>query len=101
MRTPADMPRQLPRTSRRLRIGVLIAVVVLILLLTTVRGAARLYTSYLWFPAVDVTSVFRGVLVTKLLLAVTFCILFFAMMLASLIVADRFAPDELPDDAAD
>jgi hypothetical protein len=49
MRTPADMPRQLPRTSRRLRIGVLIAVVVLILLLTTVRGAARFYTSYLWF----------------------------------------------------
>ena len=42
MRTPADMPRQMPRTSRRLRIGVLIAVVVLILLLTTVRGAGPL-----------------------------------------------------------
>jgi uncharacterized membrane protein (UPF0182 family) len=101
MRTPADMPRQLPRTSRRLRIGVLVAVVVLILLLTTVRDLARFYTSYLWFQEVHFTSVFRGVLVTKLLLAITFCIVFFAMMLASLVVADRFAPADLPDDAPD
>ena len=101
MRTPADMPRQMPRTSRRLRIGVLIAVVVLILLLTTVRGAARFYTSYLWFQEVGFTSVFRGVLVTKVLLAVTFCVVFFVMMYVSLVVADRFAPAELPDDAPD
>jgi uncharacterized membrane protein (UPF0182 family) len=101
MRTPADIPRQMPRTSRRLRVGVLIAVVVVILLLTTVRGAARFYTSYLWFEEVNFTSVFRGVLVTKVLLAVTFCIVFFAMMLGSLLVADRWAPATLPDDAPD
>ena len=101
MRTPADMPRPLPRTSRRLRIGVLVAVVVLILLLTTVRDLARFYTSYLWFQEVHFTSVFRGVLVTKLLLAITFCIVFFVMMYASLIVADRFAPVDIPEDAPD
>jgi uncharacterized membrane protein (UPF0182 family) len=91
----------MPRTSRRLRVGVLIAVVVIILLLTTARGAARFYTSYLWFVEVGFTSVFRGVLVTKLLLAVTFCVVFFLMMLVSLLVADRYAPDSLPEDAPD
>jgi uncharacterized membrane protein (UPF0182 family) len=101
MRTPADMPRSLPRTSRRFRIGVLVAVVVVILLLTTVRGAARFYTSYLWFQEVGFTSVFRGVLLTKLLLAITFCIAFFVMMLVSLTISDRFAPVEMPDDAPD
>jgi uncharacterized membrane protein (UPF0182 family) len=95
------MPRQLPRTSRRLRVGVLVAVVVLILLLTTVRGAARFYTSYLWFKEVGFTSVFRGVLVTKVLLAVTFCIVFFVMLFVSLTVSDRFAPVSLPDDTQD
>jgi uncharacterized protein len=92
MRTPADFPRRLPHTSRRLRIGLLVAVVVLILLLTSLRGLARFWTDYLWFQEVHFTSVFRGVLLTKVFLALAFVALFFVMMLASLTVADRVSP---------
>jgi uncharacterized protein len=92
MRTPADFPRRLPHTSRRLRIGLLVGVVVLIILLTSLRSLARFWTSYLWFQSVGFTSVFRGVLLTKLFLALAFIAIFFVMMLASLVVADRVAP---------
>jgi uncharacterized membrane protein (UPF0182 family) len=92
MRTPADFPRRLPHTSRRFRIGILVAIVVVIILLTSLRGLASFYTDYLWFQEVGFTSVFRGVLVTKVLLSVAFVAIFFVMMVASLTVADRVAP---------
>ncbi|MDQ6782971.1 MAG: UPF0182 family protein [Actinomycetota bacterium] len=92
MRTPADLPRRLPRTSRRFRIGVLAIVVVAILLLTSLRGLARFWTDYLWFSEVHFTSVFRGVLLTKIALAVVFIAIFFVMLFVSLTVADRVAP---------
>jgi uncharacterized membrane protein (UPF0182 family) len=101
MRIPADLPRRAPRTSRRLRLGVLVAIVAAIILLSSARGLARFYTSYLWFQEVHFTSVFRGVLVTKVLLAVGFCVLFFVLMLASLVVADRVAPRMLPSGGHD
>ncbi|MBO0729760.1 MAG: UPF0182 family protein [Acidimicrobiaceae bacterium] len=101
MRTPTDMPRRLPRPSRRLRLIGLIAVVVLILLLLSLRGLARFWTDYLWFQSVHFTSVFRGVLLTKILLAVVFCLIFFGLMLASLTIADRLAPEVLPDGFSD
>ncbi len=96
MRTPAELPRRMPRTSRRFRLGVLIAIVVVIVVLTTVRDLASFYTSYLWFQEVHFTSVFRGVLVTKVALGASFCVIFFAIMLASLTLADRRAPLVLP-----
>jgi hypothetical protein len=92
MRTPADLPRRLPRTSRRFRIGVLVVIVVAILLLTSLRGLARFWTDYLWFSEVHFTSVFRGVLLTKIALAVVFVIIFLAMLFGSLTIADRVAP---------
>ncbi|HEY1734165.1 MAG TPA: UPF0182 family protein, partial [Acidimicrobiales bacterium] len=73
----------------------------LIVLLTTARDAARFYTSYLWFHEVHFTSVFRGVLVTKVLLALCFCVIFFVIMMASLTVSDRTAPAVLPADSND
>jgi uncharacterized protein len=91
----------MPRTSRRFRIGIIVAIVVLIILLTSARDAARFYTSYLWFHEVHFTSVFRGVLVTRVLLAVTFCVIFFVLMMVSLTIADRLAPDVLPADVND
>lgn len=82
----------MPRTSRRFRIGILVAIVVLILLLTSLRGLARFYTDYLWFHQVGFLSVFRGVLVTRILLAIAFSAVFFALMWGNLIIADRSAP---------
>lgn len=92
MRTPAEMPRRLPVASRRLRVGALVVVLIAIVGLISLRSLARFWTDYLWFGEVQFTSVFRGVLLTKLVLALVFIALFFVMMLASLIVADRSAP---------
>ena len=96
MRSPAELPRRAPRTSRRFRIGVLVAIVVVIVILSSARGIARFYTTYLWFREVHFTSVFRGVLVTRIILAVVFTAFFFVLLLASLTIADRWAPRVLP-----
>ncbi len=95
MRTPQDLPRRLPTSSRRFRIGLLIGIVVLIVLIASLRGLAGFYTDYLWFQSVGFTSVFRGVLLTKVLLSIVFIAIFFLMMFVNLIIADRFAPEEI------
>src|ERR1700694_1946176 len=91
MRAPSDLPRRQRRPIRG-RIWVLVALVVLFILLTSLRSVAGFYTDYLWFKELHFTSVFRGVLVVQVLLAVLFTLLFFALMLASLTIADRIAP---------
>jgi len=96
MRNPADLPRRFPRASRRARIGLVIGVVVLILLITSLSGLARFWIDYLWFQSVGFTSVFRGVLLTKVVLAVAFIAIFFVFLLANLVIADRVAPTEPP-----
>jgi len=90
VRTITDRPAR-GRPSRG-RIGLLILAVVVIILVLSLRGIAGFYTDYLWFDSVHFTSVFRGVVVTKVVLAVIFCALFFIGILASLTVADRLAP---------
>ena len=95
MRTPQDLPRRLPTSSRRFRIGLLIGIVVLIVLIASLRGLAGFYTDYLWFQSVGFTSVFRGVLLTKVLLSIVFIAIFFLLMFVNLTVADRFAPEEI------
>ncbi|MGH3471058.1 MAG: UPF0182 family protein, partial [Nocardioidaceae bacterium] len=101
MRTPADLPRRLPRASRRTRIGVVVAIVVLILLIISLRGLARFWTDYLWFQSVGFTSVFRGVLLTKVVLAVVFVAIFFLLMFGNLLVADRVSPEAVVPGEAD
>jgi uncharacterized protein len=73
---------------------VLIGIVVLIVLLLSLRGLAGFWTDYLWFDSVGFTSVFRGVLLTKLILSLVFILLFFGMMWVNLYIADRVAPDD-------
>lgn len=101
MRTPQDLPRRFPRTSRRMRIGIVIAIVVLIVVITSLRGVAGFWTDYLWFQSVGFTSVFRGVLLTKILLATVFVVLFFIMMFGNLFIADRVAPDDVDPAVSD
>jgi uncharacterized protein len=91
MRAPSDLPRR-PRRATRGRVGILVVLVVLFILLTSLRSVAGFYTDYLWFKEIHFTSVFRGVLVVQLLLAVFFTLFFFGLMLLSLTIADRIAP---------
>jgi uncharacterized membrane protein (UPF0182 family) len=90
MRVPADLPKRSRRATRG-RV-VIVALIVLFLLITSLRSIASFYTDYLWFKELKFTSVFRGVLVVQVLLAVFFCLLFFALMLGNLVIADRIAP---------
>jgi uncharacterized membrane protein (UPF0182 family) len=101
MRTPADMPRRLPRTTRRTRLIVAAVVVVVIILITSLSGLARFWTDYLWFQSVGFTSVFRGVLLTKVLLALVFIAIFFFLMWGNLVLADRYAPLDVTSGGAD
>jgi uncharacterized protein len=91
MRAPSDLPRR-PRRATRGRVGILATLVVLFILLTSVRSVAGFYTDYLWFKEIHFTSVFRGVLIVQLLLAVFFTLFFFGLMILSLTIADRIAP---------
>ena len=95
MRIPSDMPRRLPRASRRSRVIAAIVVVVLVVVVASLSGIARFWTDYLWFQSVGFTSVFRGVLLTKVLLAIVFVAIFFVLMWVNLVVADRYAPSDL------
>lgn len=94
MRTPADLPRPRSRRrfSRRVRVVVLIAVSALIVLLLSLRGIAGFYTDYLWFDALDYTSVWRRVLLAKIALGAIFVGIFFVLMFLNLYIADRLAP---------
>ncbi|HMC41057.1 MAG TPA: UPF0182 family protein, partial [Acidimicrobiales bacterium] len=100
MRTPQDQPRRLPRASRRTRVLVVVGIVVLIVLIASLRGLANFWTDYMWFQSVGFTSVFKGVLLTKVVLSVVFIAIFFVLMLASLTVADRLAPLEVDPSVA-
>jgi len=71
---------------------VLVVAALAIVLLTSLRGLARFWTDYLWFSEVHFTSVFRGVLLTKVALGAIFVVLFFVLLFLSLTVADRVAP---------
>jgi len=69
-----------------------LVVVALSVLLTSARGIAGLYTDYLWFDSLQSTSVWTGVLFSKIGLSVLFMLIFFVLMLSNLVMAQRLAP---------
>ena len=97
MRAPSDRPPREPRPrgARRIprgRVALILAVVVVIILLTSLRGIAGFWTDYLWFRQLGFGSVFTGILGAKIALALIFAALVFVFLLANLIVADRIGP---------
>jgi uncharacterized protein len=78
--------------SRRGRVVLVLVLVGLFLLITSLRGIAGFYTDYLWYESLGKESVFRSVLGAKVVLALIFIGLFFVLLLANLIIADRLAP---------
>ena len=75
-----------------LRAWLIVAAVVLVVLLLSLRGFAGFYTDYLWFKDVGYAHTWRSLLSAKAVPALTFSAIFFVAMLINLIVADRIAP---------
>jgi len=97
VRVPSDRPPREPRQRgpRRIprgRAALILAVVVIIVLLTSLRGIAGFWTDYLWFHQLGFGSVFTGILGAKIALALIFAAIVFLFLLGNLIVADRIAP---------
>jgi uncharacterized membrane protein (UPF0182 family) len=91
---PTDLPRRPAR--RRGRVGLIVIAAVVFVLLISLRGIAGFWTDYLWFRELKQTGVWRGVLGTKIMLAVVFSVVFFALLFVDLIIADRIAPKFRP-----
>ncbi|HWC11398.1 MAG TPA: UPF0182 family protein, partial [Acidimicrobiales bacterium] len=92
MRAPTDLPRRRRPSNRVGLVLVGIVAFVLLLLAISLRGIAGFYTDYLWFGELGLSSVWSGVLGTKVGLAVAFTIAFFLIMWINLAIADLIAP---------
>lgn len=68
----------------------------LFVLLVSLRGIASVYTEYLWFGSLDLTSVWTTVLRARVSLILIGAGTFFALCWVNLVVADRMAPPFRP-----
>ena len=94
MRAPTDLPRRGRSPSARTALVVVASVV--LLLIISLRGIAGFYTDFLWFDQLGQGGVWRGLLGTKVGLAVVFTLVFFGLMWANLAIADLLAPTFRP-----
>jgi uncharacterized membrane protein (UPF0182 family) len=96
MRPPSHLPSRPRRRRRSGRLVLGLAAVVVLLSLTSARGVAGLYTDYLWFDSLRFASVWSGVLLAKVSLALIFTAAFFALLWGNLAIAQRLAPPVRP-----
>jgi uncharacterized membrane protein (UPF0182 family) len=90
MRAPTAERRRRPRF--RVRGWLIGAAVAVIILLFSLRGLAGFYTDYLWFDSIGQDDTWRALLSARVVPALVFTIVFFAIMFANLLIADRLAP---------
>jgi len=96
MQPPEEMPRTKRRRTNRGRILIVLAVVGLLVLITSLRGLAGFYTDFLWFDSLGFGSVWRSVLWARIGLGLLFTAIFFVLLWTNLYVADRLAPKVRP-----
>ena len=89
MRVPTAQGR---RRGFRVRGWIIAGVILLVILLFSLRGLAGFYTDFLWFDSVGQGGTWRELLSAKVVPALVFTVVFFVMMLTSLLIADRLAP---------
>jgi uncharacterized protein len=70
----------------------IVLVVLVIVLLFSLKGLAGFYTDYLWFDSVGQGSTWSQLLAAKIAPAIVFTVIFFVIMYANLLIADRIAP---------
>jgi uncharacterized membrane protein (UPF0182 family) len=89
-----DAPRRLPRRrfEGRGRVILITAAVVLVVLITSLRGIASFWTDYLWFDSLGQGGVFTGRLKAQATLVAMFTGTFFVLQFTNLLIADRVAP---------
>lgn len=85
--SPPRVRRRIPRT----RLAIVLAAAAVIVVLLSLRGLAVFYTDFLWFGSVHLTSVWKGVLGAKVVLAVIFIAVFFIALWLNLAIGDRLA----------
>lgn len=73
-----------------------LVVTALIILLLSVRGIAGFYTDYLWFDSLGYSSVWSGVLLAQVGLALVFILAMSLLVWVNLFIADRIAPSFRP-----
>ncbi len=89
---PSPTSERRPRSRFRVRGWLIAAAVAVIILLFSLRGLAGFYTDYLWFDSIGKGDTWRGLLGARIVPALVFIVVFFVLMLANLVIADRLAP---------
>jgi hypothetical protein len=74
------------------RIFLIAGAVLLVVLITSLRGIASFWTDYLWYDSLGQGGVFTGRLKAQATLVVMFTGTFFVLQWANLLIADRVAP---------
>jgi uncharacterized membrane protein (UPF0182 family) len=92
VRRPDDVAKPPRATSHRRRNWIIVAIIILIALIASLRTFAVFYTDALWFSSVGLHSVWQSLFEIKVGLMLTFCVIFAALLLGSLLVAERLAP---------
>jgi uncharacterized membrane protein (UPF0182 family) len=85
-------PVERHRRSLGIRGWLIGAAVVIVILLLSARGIARIYTDYLWFDEVHFSKTWRSLIAAKAFPALIFSLIFFVALYVDLVIADRLAP---------
>ena len=100
---PTQTPRQArpprkkrTRLSRNLQIALIVLVALLIFGLLFIRGLAGIYTDFLWFDSLELSRLWSSILITRILLGLTFFGVFLGIMWANLTIAEKVAPKQRP-----
>src|SRR5688500_2338955 len=93
MRVPPTQEQRRRRPGRfRVRGWLIAAAVAVLILLFSLRGLAGFYTDYLWFDSIGQGDTWRRLLSARIVPALMFTVVFFAIMFVNLLLADRLAP---------
>lgn len=94
MRNPEELPRRRARwgVSGRGRSLLIAGAIVLVVLVFSLRGLARVYTDYLWFDALGVAAAWERQWGYQGIMALLFSLAFFGLLGTNLLVANRLTP---------
>lgn len=99
MRSTADVSAmRVPRRPRR-RVFIVVALLVIVIALLSLRSVSVLYTDSLWYSSIGEHGVWATIIETKVGLFLTFGFVFFLGLWGNLLLCNRLGPSELYLDA--